>query len=296
MRPVSDDSKPLAGLPAADRTLLEKPPLNLAIAEVRYLAGHSAIDGEAGLNLRDLLKERGWLFARFDGIQEHRMTLSVEPGATPTQAMDVVSGWQMITPDGATSLTIMPASLVVQTTAYERWSVSLRPLLDVALWAVEQVLAPSLHSRIGLRYVNRFVDAQAATPSAWKGRIHPALMGATCHEVFAANVRGAHQQLELALEATTGAILRHGPFVDPAVGNAMSYLLDIDAYDTATERFLVPEIVERAEILNRTIASLFQAAVTPEYLVELQGKVGAQTRATGQDSSVPLPQEPPGLS
>lgn len=268
---MSDTSEPLAGLPGADRTLLARPPLELAIAEVRLSPHVGKIDDETGLALREGLATRGWVFPTFDVVREERVTVSMALGAPTQQVSTVASGWQMVSADGATQVTLMPSSLVLQTRAYERWSVSLRPLLEATLEAVAQALRPALHQRIGLRYVNRFVDASATSPASWTERINPNLLGAACHPVLGQHVRAAQQQLEMVLEEAAGALLRHGPFVDAGVGNATSYLLDIDVFDAKTGSFDTSAIVERAEELNRTAAVLFQAAITPEFLRELQG-------------------------
>jgi uncharacterized protein (TIGR04255 family) len=66
--------------------------------------------------------------------------------------------------------------------------------------------------------------------------------------------------------------MRHGPFVDPANGGALSYLLDIDVFDTEPSRFDPMNLIERIEVLNRTAASLFQLVLTSEYLNELQAE------------------------
>lgn len=282
---MSDTSTPLAGLPGADRTLLDRPPLELAIAEVRLISPASSIDDEAGLRIRDSLTSKGWHFPTLNVARAQHVAFTMGSGGASQQVSDVASGWQMISGDGSTQVTVMPESLVVQTMAYHRWSVSLRPLLEAALEALAEALAPTLHQRIGLRYVNRFTDPDASSPASWSGRVSPELLGAACHPLLGKHVRGAQEQVELSLEETSGALLRHGPFVDPGVANATSYLLDIDVFDGQTARFDAATIVERAEALNRTAAVLFQAALTPGFLRELQG---SQAEA-GEGSLVATP-------
>lgn len=268
---MSDTSTPLAGLPGADRRLLDRPPLELAIAEVRLISPVSSIDDEAGLSIRDSLAKKGWDFPTLNVARAQHVAFTMAASGASQQVSEVASGWQLVSGDGSTHVTVMPESLVVQTMAYHRWSISLRPLLEAALEALGEALAPTLHQRIGLRYVNRFTDPDASSPASWSGRVSPELLGATCHPLLGKHVRSAQEQVELALEETSGALLRHGPFVDPGVANATSYLLDIDVFDGQTARFDVVAIVERAEALNRTAAVLFQAVLTPEFLHELQG-------------------------
>ena len=274
---MSDETRPLAGLPAANRTLLARAPLELAVVEVRFAAPVNDVDPDAGLRIYTRLGELGHPFARLERAQEGRVSIQIQPGAQPeSQVEQVAAGWQLWTADGSAQATVMPGAVVLQTSRYERWSVSLRPALEALLTVTGEVLEPAVVSRLGLRYIDRFVEPGARTPAAWEGRIHPSLLGAVTHPVFGEHVRGAQQQVELSFDDVHGALLRHGPFVDPAAGGAVSYLVDIDVFDLTPARFVAAELVEGAEVLNRTAASLFQAAVTDEYLRVLQRPAGEE--------------------
>jgi uncharacterized protein (TIGR04255 family) len=279
---MSEETGPLAGLPPADRTLLVRPPLELAVLEVRFVADASDIAVDVALTAQERLADLGHVYARLERAQENRIEIQMQPGAAPvSQVQSIAQGWQLHAADGSGHITLLPGAVVLQTSRYERWSVTLRPVLEVLVGVAEEFLAPSVVDRIGLRYVDRFVDAGARTPAAWRGRIQPDLLGPACHPVFGAHVRGAQQQVELALGAAQGALLRHGPFADPAVGGAISYLVDIDVYDAESSRFRTADLVHRAEVLNRTAASLFQATLTREYLRTLQ-----QEQASADDHTV----------
>ena len=53
-----EETRPLAGLPGADRTLLARAPLELAIVEVRF-AGVRNLPDDAGLQMRERLGAAG---------------------------------------------------------------------------------------------------------------------------------------------------------------------------------------------------------------------------------------------
>ena len=78
----SEDSRPLAGLPAADRTLLVTPPLELAIAEVRFATATpgGAMAPDVGLGVLNRLSELGVEFARIEPLQQNRLTLNLQAG------------------------------------------------------------------------------------------------------------------------------------------------------------------------------------------------------------------------
>lgn len=268
---MSAETGPLGGLPPADRTLLVDPPLELAIVEIRFTGTGEDLPAPVALQARARLGELGFDFARLEQARQGRVTLELNPGSQPnTHLQELSQGWQLVTADGRLHVTFMPGAVVVQTSLYERWSVSLRPVLEAVLTVVREVIAPDLVQRIGLRYVDRFVESSAQAAADWKDRIHDSLLGPACHPQMGALVLQAQQQVELRLDDTHGALLRHGAFQDAAANNAVSYLLDIDVFDLEPQEFDVTLLAERTEVLNRTAAALFQLALTSDYLRTLQ--------------------------
>lgn len=271
-----EETRPLAGLPGADRTLLAQAPLELAIAEVRF-AGAPSLPDDAGLQMRERLGAAGLHLAHLEPRQTQRVNLT--PGVAAT--IDVVSkGWLLANPDGTIQVTLFPEAAVLQTATYHRWSVSMRPSLEAVLESVDELATPRVVIRIGLRYVNRFVDPAAAAVAAWKGRIDERFLGPICHSHLGDLVKGSQQQVDLAFSDNQGAILRHGPFIDERSARSVSYLLDIDCYDSTPSSFNVAELADRAEVLNRTAASLFQSVITEDYRHQLQSDGQTDEEAT----------------
>ncbi|MEV6903443.1 TIGR04255 family protein [Amycolatopsis sp. NPDC051372] len=279
---MGDETRPLAGLPPADRTLLVEPPLELAVVEVRFDSDAPDVESRVAFALREALADVGQDYPRMERAQENRVEIQMNPDAAvepQARVAQFARGWRLHAADDSSTVTILPSAVVLQTRRYERWSVTLRPAVLAMLEIVQHHLAPALVVRIGLRYVDRFVD-DTATASTWSGRISPHLLGAVEHPVFGSHVQAAQQQIELGLGPAHGAILRHGPFSDPAVGGAISYLVDIDVFDVESTSFDPESLTVRAEVLNRTAATLFQATLTRDYLRELQN-VGIATTVEG---------------
>ena len=261
-----EETEPLANLPGGDRTLLSRAPLELAIVEVRF-APPRRLPDDAGLQLHERLQAAGLQVALLASRQTQR--IAVTPGAGTDVGVDG-NGWLLSNRDGTIQVTLLPEAAVFQTSIYHRWSVSMRPSLEAVLVAVDELASPPIVIRIGLRYVNRFVDPAAATVAAWKGRIDERFLGPICHLHLGGLVKGSQQQVELAFSDTQGAILRHGPFIDDRSSRSMSYLLDIDCYDSTPSSFDVTELANRTEVLNRTAASLFRSVITEDYRHQLQ--------------------------
>lgn len=265
-----DFVRPLGGLPAADRTLLIKPPLELVIAEVRFVPSVTVITDEQALAVQRFVQAADFVMPRLQPVQEANVEVSVVAGQPATSAQQFSRGWQLTASDPRTHVIVMPGALVIQTAVYERWSVSLKPLLSVFLDAIAATLAPTIGQRVGLRYVDRFTDSQARSAASWRARIVDEFLGPACHDIFGHLVVGAQQQVQLQFEPGKGALLRHGPFNDNGMSGAVSYLLDIDVFDEICHAFDPSDLMQRAEVLNRTALSLFHNTLTPDYLRTMQ--------------------------
>jgi len=60
-------------------------------------------------------------------------------------------------------------------------------------------------------------------------------------------------------------------FFAPAPG----HVLDIDVFDETSHAFDPDDLMQRAEVLNRTALSLFQNTLTPDYLRTMQVDVSS---------------------
>jgi uncharacterized protein (TIGR04255 family) len=260
---------PLGGLPSADKTLLTSAPVEVAICEVRFTSSQSAVLVETAERIRDALAET--LDVDLPGIQpatQGTMQINFNSGGASWSG-DQAKGWQITSADGQYSATVFPTSVLWQVNVYERWSRSMRAPLEVLLGALATDLAPSLVQRVGLRYINRFIDSSCKTIRDWDGKIDQTLLGPLANPVFGAMVAGAQQQVEISLDGRHGALLRHGPIPDQA-SKSVNYLLDVDVFASAATSFEQGEVLEAAKKLNRTALSLFQACVSGDYLKSLQ--------------------------
>jgi uncharacterized protein (TIGR04255 family) len=271
--PLTVADGPLGGLPSADKTLLASAPVEVAICEVRFTSADSGVPVETAERIRDALAKT--LDVDLPNIQpatQAMMQVSFKVGG-PSWSGDETKGWQVSSADGQHSATVFPTSVIWQVGTYKRWSLSMRAPLEVLLGNIATDLSPSLVQRIGVRYVNRFVDPSCKKLWDWNGKIDPTLLGPLGNPAFGDKVTGAQQQVEIALDGRHGALLRHGPISDQA-SKTVNYLLDLDVFAHAATPFKATEVLESAERLNRTALSLFQACISVDYLKSLQGEGG----------------------
>jgi uncharacterized protein (TIGR04255 family) len=162
-QPLTTADVPLGGLPPADRTLLASAPVEVAICEVRFTSAQSGVPVETAERVRDALAKT--LDVDLPNIQPATQgTLQINfSGGGSSWSSDQAKGWQVSSADGHHSATVFPTSVIWQVGVYKRWSLSMRAPLEVLLGAVATDLLPSLVQRVGLRYVNRFVDPACKT-------------------------------------------------------------------------------------------------------------------------------------
>lgn len=252
---------PLGGLAPASWVLLRNSPLQVVVSEVKWARTEIELDGERGLELRDAAGRHGLELTRIEPVQQQSVRVDVAPEG-PTAVVDTgAQGLRLSASNGAIVLTVFPDSLVVQCNAYRRWGESLAPQLTASVAAVLEVIGPRLLQRVGLRYVNRLLAADATSPQVWSARIAPSFLGPLLDAGLGTLVVSAQQQVELKLTDTAGAIIRHGPYRDGSVDDTFAYLLDIDVFVERSERFDAEAISTVTRHLNRTAASLFQQIV-----------------------------------
>ncbi len=258
-------------LPKPDRRVLAHPPLEVAIFEVRLLGAAPNSEAETGLRLLEAVRAAGWNAERVEQAQQHSLQLQLGTERAEGSFAVQSTGWQLVDPSTATTATVFPDVVAIQAGKYDSWEVSFRPVVKAVLLAVAEVSAPALRQRLALRYVDRLVNPDAGDASAWVNRVAAPLLGAIAQPLAGLRVVSAQQQLELVLPSGRGAVLRHGPFPDGAERGAISYLVDIDVFDTASAAFGVEDVLRVADLISEEALAVFHSVLTPDYLTELRG-------------------------
>lgn len=251
------------------RFTLDKPQIEVAAAELRYLAVAPSVSEASALAVRAALREAGFDFAGMSPLLQQEVTVSLDEQGGQSVTGVANQGWLLVDEQTDIRLNLSPSMLVAQTGRYERWSVTFKPVLAAVLPVLVAELGVELQSRVGLRYVNRFVDRSVEQAAGWNGRIAPALLAAVVDTPFGGRLLEAHQQLAVANDDGTRTLLRHGAFPDPAERGAYSYVFDIDVFAERTEPLAPEAVLGTFEQMNRTAAKAFLAGLVPDYAASL---------------------------
>lgn len=261
---VSHDC-PLGGLPPAEPVLLRNPQIEAALVEVRFAGVDRAVDSDVAFRIRDAAEESGYAFPQMQAAQTQELTVRVENGTARPEVHEQSSGWQLATDDGHLAITILPAAIAIQATKYERWRVTLEPVLDRVAAAVRDALAPSVLNRVGVRFINRLTQPGSEHPATWEDAIEPTFLGPILHRELGSRIVGSQQQVEIRLGPAKGALIRHGVFMGASPPGHYGYLVDVDVFDQTANPFNADNVVTVARVLDRTALTLFQQIVTAEY-------------------------------
>lgn len=271
------EKDPLDLLPPAGPVVLGRNALEVALVEVRFNPTVDAVGSSDGLTIGAAIREAGVDVPGQQPIDEQTVTVNVEPSGASHEIEKRVRGWQYTSTDQTLVIAVQPSLLSVQTTRYQRWSESLAPQLAAVCDAVAGVLTPQLVHRVGVRYINRFIDSGADSPRAWNGRIDSHLLGVVGHAQLGQRLTSAQQQFEVDLGGAQAAVVRHGAFRDGATRGSFNYLLDLDVFDNQATIFNSAGIRDRATDLNRAAMALFREMITEDYLrIQLDAQAVAE--------------------
>lgn len=261
---------PLGGLPPAEPVLHASHNLELVVVEIRYTGATGTFTSDDALTLRDALLAAGVRVPAIEAVANQEVAFQVGPDGPDAKISTREVGWQLSAPDGSVSAVLTSDVIRLQTTGYTRWSESLAKPLEIILVAAQPVLQPQLVARVGVRFINRFVNPDARHPRDWTGSIEGPFLGPVLDEMLGDKIISTQQQMEISLGAAQGAIVRHGAFVDAAERGGVSYLLDIDMYNQAGLRADTSVIMEEATRLDRTALTLFQRITTSEMRAQMR--------------------------
>lgn len=257
-------------LPRPDFGVLPRAPLELVVCQVRH--DNRPLEAITALAIQEALGGRAGAFPRIDQVEIHTASLAMVPGIVTPGQPEVAKGWHLKSADGTWTVALLPEQFSLETTRYTNWS-EFRTSFEKLVEAVEEIAAPTIELRLGIRYVDRITGLPASKPSDWARWIHASILGPPLHDALGASVISVRQQIDLDLGDARSCVLRHGTVMDPASssGDQSVYLLDFDIYRQEARRFAGAEILSVAEDFHSQADALFAQVITPDLLSYLSG-------------------------
>lgn len=257
---------PLGGLRPASRMVFTRTHLEAAVGEVRFLSGRNELDEHDAVSIWSALGGPEAL-PLFERTSLNTWNLQVTPDGAD-QSMLVQHGWVLATGDRSTTVTLLPAMVVLQTSHYEHYRPSLGEPLARAVSAFASVTGANVVQRVGLRYINRLHDPAATMPEYWRDHVRPPFAGPLFGELGRL-VSSAHVQAELQLDDYAAARIQSGVFREPGTNAPFSFLVDIDTFREQAIPFDAQMIEQMMRQLNRTALSILLQVLSEKHAEEL---------------------------
>jgi uncharacterized protein (TIGR04255 family) len=248
--------------PESERVVYEVHTLNQVICQLTF-PPILAIGSEAPAAFQDRIRNEYPLYQRQETPQVPKEISDLLANLPVRPPASVVHHFS--TADEKRVIALGPESVSVTETDYDEWP-ALRPQIEIAKRALEEIYQPAFYSRVGLRYQDVLDrDVLGLAHRAWSDLLNPALTGFLGAEE--AEIReSVTEQWETTVvrldpPVAGGAVrVQHG--LATAEGESkVVYLLDADYFtNTRQEGAAVLDILDH---FRREAGNLFRWAISP---------------------------------
>lgn len=248
-------------LPATDLKHLERAPLRVALAQVRFAPVHAIEKRDRVADFQEQLADS--YVARDPQIPQ---TLTIQFGALPTPPPPSAFSPELVWPfedrERGWSVLLSSSSLALEASTYDDFDDFLAEFQSV-LSALIATFDPRECSRLGLRYINEIVDERLGQNEGLLTLLRRELVSPVGTEL-GADVLGSLCELRFR-EALGTLVLRHGLI------RTDTYLLDYDYFKEEADAFNGEIITKTIESFHDVIERLFAWCLSGAYLSELKG-------------------------
>jgi uncharacterized protein (TIGR04255 family) len=250
-------------------------PLVLTVLEIRYPELDEGVGRRAKHQMRDALRKQ---LPLVENVTEEQVEVAI---GAPMPAMVQRRNFpRFTTRDRTTALVVKEQALVLETTVYEGWEESFRPLITSVVRAFAQTSSPDGVLRIGLRYIDEIrIPKVVSLPGDWHAYIDRHLLAPASSDFLPASLKPTVWQGLVQYKTASDSTLtvRYGPqdghAVDPRGSTRRKnpplpgpfFLLDSDSFWQPSEEvpaFDADSILAICDSLHEPTREFFRIAVT----------------------------------
>jgi uncharacterized protein (TIGR04255 family) len=253
-----------------DEAPLDRSPIVSVVWQLRFEDHPALIAPQSVLRFQEVLGEVG----QFKLNMLPKVQVSVQAGGmTPGNDIPPVAGlggggWRLTAADGTWQVSAESGSLAVEATRYGAWEKDFAPRLQTVLDALNEVGAPFIESRLGLRYINVLTgSAVRRMPISGVAElatlVNPWLLGPLNDPLMQDAVRGSQGRVLFSFEDIK-IILNHGVITTDA--NELGYLIDIDAFREGGRALKLDEVMNFTSELHLAALGVFHRSLTSHAL------------------------------
>jgi uncharacterized protein (TIGR04255 family) len=252
-----------------DREIYPGAPLRFVAFELRYPLVPTLATDEVRRTLYARLRESFPIAEAAPG----EVAVQIGPGQPVVNRSD--DRLRLLDRARTRSVTLSNTSLVLETSAYERFEV-FRQWIDAAAHALAELGEVAAIERVGLRYTDEIRIPGVSTPAEWAPYIHGSLLGpvdlgddlrANTTQGLVEYVVSEQQRIVMRYGATSGWVVNpEGPLRVSPPEPEDYFLIDLDSFWTAGRGELPEVSAERvlnlSDDLHEPVRRLFEASIT----------------------------------
>jgi uncharacterized protein (TIGR04255 family) len=255
-------------LPDPDLATLARPPAQLVVFGLSW-EEERPLRPSDGISWQRLLAASGFEGAPLQKVQQQTVNISgIQGRAFSMSPSEIREGWQVARSDQSGHAALYADSCTLERITYPGFDAFADEIRAVA-GAAQELLNPSIRTRISLRYANALSTPEATSPSYWREKVSPSFLSLGSDDRL---VDDFSRLLSIAdfKEGDTGVQVRFAFQPDAVFPNAVVYIFDIEATNGALTSFTIESCVEAARALNKLARKLFNAILTPTYIETLK--------------------------
>jgi uncharacterized protein (TIGR04255 family) len=257
-------------LPAPDDAVLANAPANVVVFAIAFEAERDLRPAD-GINWQRTLDKHGYSSATLQKVVQRNINVqaTIGPGVAAVPSIDSREGWLTVSRTAQSQASIYKNGIMLERIAYSGFTDFCKEI-EAACLALNEVLTPSLRSRLSLRYSNALSEADASTASYWSGKIAAPFLSIASDERLSADFQRTLSVLDFADGEQTLQV-RSGLQPDAVHEGAIAFVFDIEVANVGLKPFSVDSCLADVRTLNYSARQMFQAIVTPTFFVTLKG-------------------------
>lgn len=251
-----------------DRPLPGAPPVGIVTFQLDF-EEERKLAPKDGVAWQRLLNDRGLHLPRLSQVKQQNFAVDVL--GQRQLITGERSGWQVFLDDKVSNLCLYSTAVSLERYGYTGFE-SFRKECMMAFDALAELLAPTVQTKLSLRYANALSDPKAEKLSFWRGKVRPHFLGPPADEHL---VLDYDQGLSM-FRFVNGALkadIRVGTQPDQVHRGCQAVVWQTEVYEELVKELSRENFEQTLDELHNMALKLFYEVLTPEYAKELREAV-----------------------
>jgi uncharacterized protein (TIGR04255 family) len=259
----------LEALPPPDDSILRKPPANVVTFAIG-IEEERTLKPADGIAWQRALTDLDYPTSSLQKVFQRSFTVdtSVVQGTNVAPNVTSRDGWQASYRGKRSQTALYSDGVTLERQEYPGFTDFQGEIRSVC-GALNNVLSPSIRTRLSLRYSNALSSEQATDSSYWLNRVEAPFLSVAADERLSSSITRFFTVIDFNNDDITMQV-RCGIQPDVVLTGNKAFVFDIDLTHVRLCPFNIESSLEDARLLNRLARKMFQAILTNDYYNELK--------------------------